>query len=52
MDCLAQEGLRVATDLTQAAVRSFGLGSEFVDYKICAIDETWSGLLFARRKPK
>jgi CheY-like chemotaxis protein len=40
----------VATDLTQAAVRSFGLGSNFVDYKICAIDETWSGLLFARRK--
>jgi hypothetical protein len=42
----------VATDLTQAVVRSFGLGSDFVDYKICAIDETWSGLLFARRKKK
>lgn len=40
----------VATDLTQATVRSFGLRSDFVDYKICAIDETWSGLLFARRK--
>lgn len=40
----------VATDLTQATVRSFGLGSNFVDYKICAIDEIWSGLLFARRK--
>ena len=40
----------VATDLTQATVRSFGLGAAFVDYKICAIDETWSGLLFARRK--
>jgi len=40
----------VATDLTQATVRSFGLGADFVDYKICAIDETWSGLLFARRK--
>jgi hypothetical protein len=42
----------VATDLSQAAVRSFGLDADFVDYKICAIDETWSGLLFARRKPK
>jgi len=42
----------VTTDLTQAAVRSFGLGADFVDYKICAIDETWSGLLFARRKQK
>jgi hypothetical protein len=40
----------IATDLTQATVRSFGLAAEFVDYKICAIDETWSGLLFARRR--
>jgi hypothetical protein len=39
----------IATDLTQAAVRGFGLASGFVDYKICAIDETWSGLLFTRR---
>lgn len=42
----------VASDLSQAAVRSFGLDAGFVDYKICAIDETWSGLLFARRKSK
>ncbi len=42
----------VITDLTQAAVRKFGLDSGFVDYKICAIDETWSGLLFARRSGK
>jgi len=42
----------VITDLTQAAVRKFGLESGFVDYKICAIDETWSGLLFARRSGK
>jgi CheY-like chemotaxis protein len=40
----------VATDLTQSAVRAFGLGAGFVDYKICAIDGTWSGLLFARRR--
>jgi hypothetical protein len=30
-------------------VRSFGLAAGWVDYKICAIDETWSGLLFTRR---
>lgn len=42
----------VITDLTQAAVRKFGIDSGFVDYKICAIDETWSGLLFARRSGK
>ncbi len=42
----------VITDLTQASVRRFGLDSGFVDYKICAIDETWSGLLFARRSSR
>jgi hypothetical protein len=38
------------TDLTPKHVRDFGLDREFVDYKICAIDETWSGLQFARRR--
>jgi CheY-like chemotaxis protein len=42
----------VATDLTQGDVRRTGLASGLVDYKICAIDATWSGLLFARRKGK
>jgi len=42
----------VATDLTQNDVRRTGLASGLVDYKICAIDATWSGLLFARRKGK
>jgi CheY-like chemotaxis protein len=40
----------VATDLTENIVREFGLSAEWVDYKVCAIDETWSGLCFARRK--
>jgi CheY-like chemotaxis protein len=40
----------VSTDLTQGHVRAFGLESDFVDYKICAIDDTWSGLQFARRR--
>lgn len=40
----------VVTDLGEAAVREFGLAAGFVDYKICAVDETWSGLLFARRR--
>ena len=39
----------VGSDLSQAAVRAFGLSQGFVDFKICAIDSTWSGLLFARR---
>ncbi|MCX6099430.1 MAG: hypothetical protein NTX69_05390 [Candidatus Bipolaricaulota bacterium] len=36
--------------LTQAGVRAFGLARGWVDYKVSAIDETWSGLCFARRK--
>ena len=40
----------VATDLTESIVRAFGLAAGWVDYKVCAIDETWSGLCFARRK--
>jgi hypothetical protein len=38
------------TDLTQQVVREAGLAKGLVDYKICAIDATWSGLLFTRRK--
>ena len=40
----------VATDLRQAAVRTFGLDLGLVDYKIASIDRTWSALCFARRK--
>ena len=42
----------IPTDLTQTVVRNTGLASGLVDYKVCAIDETWSGLKFARRKSK
>ena len=37
------------SDLTQAEVRRKGLDSGLVDYKICSIDDVWSGLRFARR---
>ena len=39
----------VQTDLTEPQVRRIGLANGLVDYKICAIDATWSGLRFARR---
>jgi CheY-like chemotaxis protein len=42
----------VASDMTENVVRETGLASGLVDYKICAIDATWSGLKFARRKTK
>lgn len=40
----------VVTDLTEDVVRAAGLASGLVDYKVCAVNETWSGLKFARRK--
>jgi hypothetical protein len=42
----------VSSDLSGHAVRAFGLGAGLVDYKIAAVDATWSGLCFARRKKK
>jgi hypothetical protein len=40
----------VETDLTQAMVRKIGLDRGLVDYKVCSIDEVWTGLRFTRRK--
>jgi hypothetical protein len=39
----------VATDLNENIVRQFGLDNGLVDVKVCAIDDTWSGLKFVRR---
>ena len=39
----------VPSDLTQVVVRDTGLEMGLVDYKICSIDGTWSGLLFTRK---
>jgi hypothetical protein len=39
----------VKTDLTEGIVREFGLESGLVDVKVCAVDDTWSGLKFVRR---
>jgi hypothetical protein len=39
----------VASDLTENVVREIGLAKGLVDVKVCAIDETWSGLKFVRR---
>ena len=40
----------LAGDLGQAKVREMGLAIGLVDYKVCAVDETWSGLAFAARR--
>jgi hypothetical protein len=39
----------VATDLTEDVVREIGLEEGLVDNKVCAVDDTWSGLRFVRR---
>lgn len=39
----------VTTDLTEQRVQRIGLNAGLVDVKICAIDETWSGLKFVYR---
>ncbi len=39
----------VATDLGDGPVRELGLAAGLVDNKVCAIDETWSGLRFVYR---
>ena len=35
---------------SETTVRAAGLGMGWVDFKICAINQAWSGLLFARRR--
>jgi hypothetical protein len=42
----------LAGDLGEARVREMGLAAGLVDYKVCAVDETWSGLAFASRAAK
>ncbi|UCF59662.1 MAG: DUF3052 family protein [Anaerolineaceae bacterium] len=40
----------VVSDLSQTVVRRSGLDAGLVDFKICSIDKTWSGLRFTKRK--
>jgi hypothetical protein len=39
----------VKTDLNENIVRAIGLDAGLVDNKVCAVDETWSGLRFVIR---
>jgi hypothetical protein len=40
----------VATDITEDVVRGVALPTGMVDNKVCAIDDTWSGLRLMLRK--
>lgn len=39
----------VPTDITEQTLRDLLLPTGWVDTKVCAVDETWSGLKFVRR---
>ena len=39
----------VASDLTEDVIRAIGLANGMVDVKVCAVDDTWSGLKFVFR---
>jgi hypothetical protein len=39
----------IATDLNENIIRDFALASGLVDVKVCAVDETWSGLKLVYR---
>jgi hypothetical protein len=41
---------KVASEITEDVVREVALPLGFVDVKVCAIDETWSGLKLVVRK--
>jgi hypothetical protein len=40
----------VTTDITEDTIRDIALPMGFVDIKVCAVDETWSGLKLMVRK--
>jgi hypothetical protein len=47
--CWPKKASGLQRDLTETQVRAIGLDAGLVDVKVCAVDETWSGLRFVRR---
>ena len=45
-----KKAAKVPTDITEDTIREVALPLGFVDTKVCAIDETWSGLKLVIRK--
>ena len=46
----AQKQLGLACDITEDAIRDIVLPQGLVDVKVCAVDETWSGLKIVWRR--
>jgi hypothetical protein len=47
-----KKAARVPTDITEDTIREVALPMGLVDIKVCAVDETWSGLKPVLRKEK
>jgi hypothetical protein len=42
--CWPKKASGMTSDVTENDVRNMGLAAGLVDNKVCAVDETWSGL--------
>ena len=47
-----KQASRVPTDITEDAIREIALPTGLIDVKVCAVDETWSGLKLVIRKER
>ena len=45
-----KKAAKVETDITEDTIRKISLPMGFVDVKVCAVDEVWSGLKLVIRK--
>jgi hypothetical protein len=45
-----KKAAKVETDITEDTIRAIALPMGFVDVKVCAVDEVWSGLKLVIRK--
>jgi hypothetical protein len=45
-----KQAARIATDINENVIREVALPMGLVDTKVCAVDETWSGLKLVIRK--
>jgi hypothetical protein len=45
-----KKAAKVETDITEDTIRKIALPMGYVDVKVCAVDEVWSGLKLAIRK--
>ena len=48
--CWPKKASKVETDITEDVIREVALPTGLVDTKVCAVDETWSGLKLMIRK--